>query len=283
MRVAPRKARPFVPGDERSFSCPRATRRDRRHRLGGEPTTDDHHRSAQPDRSQTPRRRAPTRSSCGRPATPTSRRRSARSCASTTAVRPTCSSPSRAASASAGTASSASVRAGSWRSVTAWPPSRPGRSPCRVYAPDLPTVAEVAPDPLAAHPRVRAPPSRPTGRGDAPVHRWRRGRAGLRRRVDLRADRPAPDGGSGRRPGRGLHRDGPRPRLRPPDPHDERDRQPPHRGARTSRVATRSPSGRSSRRSSGPPVPSAAELAGAVATGRLAGGRLGTGGRRGRP
>ena len=43
---------------------------------------------------------------------------------------------------------------------------------------------------------------------------------------------PLPGARPGRRPDGGLHRDRPRPRLRPPDPHAVGDRLAPHRGAR---------------------------------------------------
>ncbi len=80
-------------------------------------------------------------------------------------------------------------------------------------------------------PRVPAAPPRRADRGHAPLHRRRRRRPRLRRGVDLRAHGPAP----GRRPRGGtprqLHRDRPRPRLRPPDPHAGRDRLAPHRRA----------------------------------------------------
>ena len=62
---------------------------------------------------------------------------------------------------------------------------------------------------------------------------------------------PLPDAGSGRHADGGVHRDGPRPRLRPPDPHAVGDRVAAHRATRTSRAATGSPRTRSSRRSSG--------------------------------
>ena len=82
MRVAPRKARPFVPGDDGPFLDSRPGP-DRRTAAGGDRTmtTTDPLSLTAADGSP-PR---PTRSSCGRPATPISRRRSAPSCGSTTA------------------------------------------------------------------------------------------------------------------------------------------------------------------------------------------------------
>ena len=79
------------------------------------------------------------------------------------------------------------------------------------------------------HPPVRpAPPHRPD-RGHAAIHRRRRRRARLRRGVDLRADRPAAGARSGRGAHGRLHRNRPRDRVRPPDPHDLGDRLAAHR------------------------------------------------------
>ena len=101
-----------------------------------------------------------------------------------------------------------------------------------VYAPDLPIEVAEVPDPLAAIrafvPRRRVAP----GRRDAAVHRWRGRGACLRRGFRVRADRPAAGTRSrGRAHGR-LHRDRPRHRLRPPDPHPLGHRVAAHRCAR---------------------------------------------------
>ena len=72
MRVAPRKARPFVPGTNGRFDS-RGHHRD------------DHRRSDQPERRPNVSPPTPTRSCCAPRARPTSRPRSAPSCASTTA------------------------------------------------------------------------------------------------------------------------------------------------------------------------------------------------------
>ena len=114
--------------------------------------------------------------------------------------------------------------------------------------------------PARRDPRVRAAPPRPADRGHAPLHR-RRGRgAGLRRGLELRADRAAARSRPGRRAARRVHRDRPRARVRPPDPHPVGDRLAAHRDARPRGAATGSPRRRSSRRSSGRRAPSAAEL-----------------------
>ena len=102
----------------------------------------------------------------------------------------------------------------------------------RRYAPDLPIETVEAADPLAALRGIRAAPPRPADRGHAAVHRRRRRRAGLRRGLGLRADRPAARARPGRRADGRVHRDRPRPRLRPPDPHAVGDRLAAHRGAR---------------------------------------------------
>ena len=92
------------------------------------------------------------------------------------------------------------------------------------------TIADAA-DPLDGHPRVRPAPPRPAGRGHAALHRRRGRRPRLRRGLDLRADRPAARPRPGRRPDGRVHRDRPRHRVRPPDPHALGDRVAPHRGA----------------------------------------------------
>ena len=89
-----------------------------------------------------------------------------------------------------------------------------------------------APDPLDAIRALRAAPPRPADRGHAALHRRRRRGAGLRRGLGLRADRAAARARPGRRPDGGVHRDRPRPRLRPPDPHPVGDRLAAHRRAR---------------------------------------------------
>ena len=176
MRVAPRKARPFVPG--------RKVVLDSRARTGrAEATHDDDNRSAQPDRGEAPRRPTPTRCSCAPRARPTSRRRSGRSSGSTTARRrPTSSSRSRAASGWAATRSWASgprrlleVRDGVARTQTR-PVTRRRlhRRTCRSTTPRRR-------DPLDAIRRVRPAPPRPADRGHAALHRRRRRRARLRR------------------------------------------------------------------------------------------------------
>ena len=81
---------------------------------------------------------------------------------------------------------------------------------------------------------VAAPP-RPADRGHAALHGWRRRGAGVRRRQHLRAARPAPRARPRRRPDGGVHRDRPRPRLRPPDPHAVGDRLAAHRDPRPRR------------------------------------------------
>ena len=178
MRVVPRKVRPFVPGTRGRIDSRWRPRRNH-----------EHHGSAQPDRGQAPGRRAPTPCSCGRPGTPTSRRRSAPSCASTTAVRPTSSSRSKVASGSAATASWASGRAACSRSAASGPRSRSGRSASTGSTPDLPIETLDSADPLSTLrtflPRRRVLPAR----GHAPVHRRRGRRARLRRRQRLRAER----------------------------------------------------------------------------------------------
>ena len=174
----------------------------------------------------------PTRSCCGRPGRPTSRRRSAPSCGWTTAARPICWSPSRAASASAATRSWGSARGGCSqvrdgvarhpdpparrRRLLAGPAGRPSaRPPTRCRA----AVVRAAP-PGRCRPRAcRASPAARSGP-------WPTTRS------QLRADGAAARRGPGRRAAGGLHRDGPRARLRPPDPHPVGDRVAPHGGAR---------------------------------------------------
>ena len=120
---------------------------------------------------------------------------------------------------------------------------------------------------------VPAAPAGPAGRGDAPLHRRRGRRPGLRRGQRLRAERAPARRRPGRRADGGVHRIGPGDRLRPPDPHDQRDRLAAHRGRPTSTAATGSPSGRSSRRSTGRRGRRPAEIAGAAAApGRMSAG-----------
>ncbi len=75
---------------------------------------------------------------------------------------------------------------------------------------------------------------------------------------------PLPDARPGRRPDGGVHRDRPRPRLRPPDPHAVGDRVAPHRARPTSRAATGSPRRPIFEALERTARPSAAELAGAA-------------------
>ena len=121
------------------------------------------------------------------------------------------------------------------------------------YTPDLPVTDLPAGDPLAALRAFvpRRTRSRPTGCRASPAARWAPSPTTPSR---LRAAVPLPDARSRRRPAGELHRDRPRHRLRPPDPHSGRDRLAPHRRASTSRSATGSPSGPSSRPSSGRPA-----------------------------
>ena len=150
--------------------------------------------------------------------TPTSRRPSARSCASTTARRPpTCSSPSRAASAWAATASWGSGRAGCSRSATGRPhDDPPGQRRCLLAGPAGRRDRDAG-SPRRA-PRLRPEAPRPAHRGYATVHRRRGRRALVRRGRRIRAVRAATGQGPGGRAARRVHRDGPRAGVRPPDP-----------------------------------------------------------------
>ncbi len=176
-------------------------------------------------------RGARTRSACGRCATPTSRRRSARSCDSTTASRrPTSSSPSRAASALAATASSASGRDGCSRFAAGV--ARIQERPVGVvdYTPDLPVTELPADDPLAALRTLHPTADGRADRRDAALHRRRRRGARLRRRLGLRADacrsrRRNPVGV----PLASFIETDLVARLRPPHPHPGRDRLAAHR------------------------------------------------------
>ncbi len=100
------------------------------------------------------------------------------------------------------------------------------------YSPDLPVTESEVPDPLAALrafvPKRRVLPDR----GHAAVHRRRGRRPVVRRRGGVRAVGPAAGQGPGRRPARGVHRDGPRAGVRPPDPRAVGDRVAAHRGRR---------------------------------------------------
>ena len=92
------------------------------------------------------------------------------------------------------------------------------------------------PDPLAALrafvPRRRVLPDR----GHAPVHRRRGRRPVVRRGIGVRAVGAAPGQGPRRRAAGGVHRDGPRARVRPPQPPAVGDRVAAHRGARLRRA-----------------------------------------------
>ncbi len=79
--------------------------------------------------------------------------------------------------------------------------------------------------------RLRPSTDRGARRRDAAVHGRGGGRARLRRGLGVRADRPTPVGRPGGRAARELHRDRPRPGLRPPEPRAQRDRIAPHRRA----------------------------------------------------
>ena len=107
--------------------------------------------------------------------------------------------------------------------------TRPVTEP--TYSPDLPIDTVRGRRPAGRDPGVRATPPRPADRGDAALHRRCGGSVGVRRRVGLRADRPDARPRPRRRADRRLHRDRPRPGVRPPDPHAVGDRLAPHRGA----------------------------------------------------
>ena len=130
------------------------------------------------------------------------------------------------------------------------------------YAPDLPVETVDGRRSAGRDPRLRAAPPRPADRGHAALHR-RRGRAPSPTTRSPASSRPSrcPERDPVGVPTGRLHRDRPRARLRPPDPHAVGDRLAAHRDAPTSRAATGSPRRPSSRRSSGPSRPSAAELA----------------------
>ena len=261
MRVAPRKARPFVPGrrvvsDSRGTNAMTTARAD----------------SAWPRPSASPP--TPTRSCCAPRARPTSRRRSVPSCASTTAARPTSSSRSRAASGSAATPSSASGRGACSRCATASPASRPGPSTSRPTRPDLPIETDAGARPARRHPArsSRAAASSPT----EGMPRFTGGAVGALAYdavTIVRADRPAAGPRPGRRPDGRVHRDRPRPRLRPPDPHAVGDRLAAHRGARPRGPLPDRRGGdlRGARADRAARAP--AELAGGHAAGRATGGR----------
>ena len=189
-------------------------------------------RSTQPRPGQTPRLARPTPSCCARPARPTSRRRSARSCASTTAA------PGYLLESVEG-----GERLGRYSFLGVGPrrllqvrdgrgaPPDPSDRGRRVRARPARRGLRRRRSARGAA-RLHAPPTRRPARGDAAVHRRCRGRARLRRRRRLRADGAAARGRPGRRSHGGVHRVRPRPRLRPPDPHAVGDRVAAHRGAR---------------------------------------------------
>ena len=85
-------------------------------------------------------------------------------------------------------------------------------------------------------PRIRPEAQGPADRGDAPLHRRRGRRARLRGHLHVRAVRPAPGSGPGRRAAGRVHRDGPRHRLRPPHPPALGDRLAAHGGTRPRRA-----------------------------------------------
>ncbi len=174
------RSRPFVPGGRRSFRF-----RQVRH---PEAARDAAPTPAQPRPRPAASRPRPTRSVLRAPrAKPTSRRPSAPSSRSTTAVPPTCSSRSRAANASAATRSWASARAACSRCATASRAPSRGRSSVDAYAPDLPVDGGARARPSAALRALRATPARGAARRHAALHRRRRGRAGVRRDLRLRA------------------------------------------------------------------------------------------------
>ena len=103
------------------------------------------------------------------------------------------------------------------------------------YSPDLPVTTTEVPDPLAALrafvPRRRVLPTEG-------MPRFTGGAVGalvVRRHRRVRAVGAAPGQGPGRRPAGGVHRDRPRARVRPPQPHALGDRLAAHRGARPRR------------------------------------------------
>ena len=217
-------------------------------------------------RGEAPRRATRTRCCCAPRGRPTSRRRSGRSSASTTARRPpTSSSPSRAASGSAGTRSSASGRGGCSRSATAGPDPGPARHrrrlrprTCRSTSPRRPIRSRRS---GAFVPRRRVQPTEgmPRFTGGAVGALAYDAVSIFEPTVPLPERDPVgvADGG--------VHRDRPRPRLRPPDPHAVGDRLAPHRGARPRGPLPDRRGRRSSRRSSGPPGRRAAEMPAAAA------------------
>ena len=218
MRVAPRKARPFVPGRTGRFLIPEANR-------------DDDDGPAQPGADEAPRRR------CGHdpaPRHPPGRPRD----------------PDRGLPAARRRRSGLPPRVGRGRRAP-----RPVLVPRRRAAPAARGPRRRRPDPdPAGHgpdlrpgpadrqragrrsprgdPVVRAAPPGAAGRRDAAVHRRRRRGARLRRGLHLRADRPAPGARSRQRADGGLHRDRPRPGVRPPHPHPLRGRVAAHRDPR---------------------------------------------------
>ena len=103
---------------------------------------------------------------------------------------------------------------------------RPTRPTCR-------SRRSPAADPLAAHPRVRpAPPRRSRPRGCRGSPAAPSARSPTTRSSAFEPTVPLPERDPVGVPIGRLHRDRPRPRLRPPDPHPVGDRLAPHRGAR---------------------------------------------------
>ena len=191
-------------------------------------TTD---RSAQPDRRPSASPATPTRSCCARRARPTSRRRSAPSCASTTAA------PAVPARIGRGRRAARPLLVPRRRPApAARGPRRRGPDPDppgdrATYAPDLPIDDAEAPDPLAA---IRAFVPR---RRVVPIEgmpRFTGGAVGALAYDAVSAFEPTvplPERDPVGVPTGRLHRDRPRARVRPPDPHALGDRVAPHRGA----------------------------------------------------
>ena len=207
-------------------------------------------------RGEAPRRQRRHAAAARHAGRPTSRRRSARSCASTTAdagLPPRVGRGRRAPRAVLVPRRRPAPAARGPRRPG--PRSRPGPSASTLHPGPADRDGRRRPTrSTRSAPSSRGGGSQPTD-GHAALHRRRGRRARVRRRSPIvRAHGPAARRGPRRRPDRRLHRDRPRPRLRPPDPHAvaRSPRSTPRRP--TSRAATGSPSRRSSRRSSGRPA-----------------------------